>query len=344
MTRKIIFSHTRALGDALMFTCGIRDFKLAFPTIEICADSNYNEAFFSHNPYCNWDLIDEWEEQKKGIKDHGIEYYRVGYPNINNSNNASSHFTQGFFWDMVAITSQRHPLPSFAFPGTDMGVGEFASMYMNGEVGDRPFYKYHKEERDNPDESWQYDPGGKDEGKDIKDHSFNDDQINYFITLQEKYKHFCKKFTRIRADLHLSEKEKRHSLIRDAYGVEDYWIVAPGGKRDCTCKMWDWRKFQQVVDHFKGQIQFVTIGKSDHLVERYKGTIDLTDKFNDKKDIRGLVQLGYHALGGIGGVTFLLHLMGGLENKKGWCEYEDGSRNSGRKPFICLVGRREPLT
>jgi hypothetical protein len=29
--RKIVFGHHRALGDCLMFTCGVRDFKLAFP-------------------------------------------------------------------------------------------------------------------------------------------------------------------------------------------------------------------------------------------------------------------------------------------------------------------------
>ena len=129
--RKIVFSHQRALGDALMFTAGIRDFKLAFPSIDICADCNFHD-FFANNPYVNWDLIDEWEEQKAGKADHGIEYYRVGYPNINNSNNASSHFSQGFFWDMVAIADRYEPLPSKAFPGEDMQVGELTAMYANG--------------------------------------------------------------------------------------------------------------------------------------------------------------------------------------------------------------------
>ena len=150
--------------------------------------------------------------------------------------------------------------------------------------------------------------------------------------MQRTYKGFCKEYTRLRADIHLSEKEKKYNLIKEVYGVENYWVVAPGGKRDCTAKMWDWRRFQEVVDHFKGAIQFVTIGKSDHLITRLDGVIDLTDKFNE--DIRGLVPLCYHANGGVGGVTFLLHMMGALPNKFG--HYS--------KPFICFVGGREPLT
>ena len=38
--RTIIFSHRRAVGDALMFTCGVRDFKLLFPDIDIIVNSN----------------------------------------------------------------------------------------------------------------------------------------------------------------------------------------------------------------------------------------------------------------------------------------------------------------
>ena len=313
MSRKIIFQHSRALGDCLMFTAGIRDFKLMFPDIEICADSNY-ATLFENNPYCSWELIDQWEEQKAGVKDHGIEYYRVGYPNIGNSNNASSHFAQGFLWDMIAIADAFTPLPSKAFPGQRMTVGEFTSAYANGEVGDPPLFK-----EKGPDE------------KRPKDSPYGDD-FTYFEQLQAEYKHFCKKYTRLRGDIHLSEEEKKYNLIKEAYGIDNYWVVAPGGKRDCTSKMWDWRRFQDVVDHFAGSIQFVTIGRSDHLITRLEGVIDLTDKFNG--DIRGLVPLCYHANGGVGGVTFLLHMMGCLPNK-----YGDYS-----KPFICFVGGREPLT
>jgi glycosyltransferase involved in cell wall biosynthesis len=296
-----------------MFTAGVRDFKLLFPTIDICPDSNF-VSLFDNNPYISWNLIEEWEDQKAGRADSGVEYYRVGYPNINNSNNSSSHFAQGFLWDMIAIANAHKPLPSRAFPDQDMTIGEFASTYANGEVGDPPLFK-----EKGPDE------------KRPTDSPYGDD-FSYFEALQKEYKHFCKTYTRLRGDIHLSKNELKHNLLKEAYGVDNYWVVAPGGKRDCTAKMWDWRRFQDVVDHFAGQIQFVTIGKSDHLVTRMDGVIDLTDKFNE--DIRGLVPLCYHSNGGVGGVTFLLHMMGALPNQLG--HYS--------KPFVCFVGGREPLT
>ena len=139
MTRKIIFQHTRALGDCLMFTAGFRDFKLLFPYIDMCPDSNF-ASLFENNPHVNWELIDQWEEQKAGKADHGIEYYRVGYPNIQNSNNASSHFAQGFLWDMIAISNHHKPLKSRVYPEEDMTIGEFTATYSNGETGDPPLF------------------------------------------------------------------------------------------------------------------------------------------------------------------------------------------------------------
>ena len=47
--RKIIFSHRRALGDGLMFTAGIRDFKLLFPEIAVGVDSNQG-GLWENNP------------------------------------------------------------------------------------------------------------------------------------------------------------------------------------------------------------------------------------------------------------------------------------------------------
>ena len=63
----------------------------------------------------------------------------------------------------------------------------------------------------------------------------------------------------------LAEQDK--NLIRNVYGLDTYWVIAPGGKRDCTTKVWDWRKFQKVVDYFKGKIKFIVIGKSDLLID-----------------------------------------------------------------------------
>ena len=279
--RKIIFKHSRAVGDALMFTCGVRDFKLLFPEIEINVDSNF-PAIWENNPYINRDI-------KKG--DEGVEFYKVGYPIINNCNNSSMHFTQGFLFDMISIADLHKPL--------GLSIGEFTSIFANGTVGDPGL--------DKVDEA------------DVK-----------FKELKNKYKNFNKTFGRQRADIYLTEEEKRTNFIKDLYGIEKYWVIAPGGKTDCVTKIWDWRRFQDIIEYFEGRIKFVVIGKSDHVVEKLNNVIDLTDKYN--KNIRGIFPLVYHSEGCISGITFLMHLAAAMPPKI----------NRERKPCVTIVGGREP--
>lgn len=310
--RKIIFAHRRALGDALMFTTGVRDFKLLFPDIQINVDSCFPDLF-ENNPYINRSI-------KKG--DPGVEYYRVGYPIINNSNNSYMHFTSGFLFNMIATVDAHKHL--------SMSIGEFTSVFSGGEVGD-------------------YDLGELKEGEEIKG-------PNLLSILRKKYgtrKHeggltflpdslkevfddtdkFCTVFGRQRGDIHLTEKEKSYSMIKDLYGANiKYWVVGPGGKTDCTNKIWDWRRFQNVIDHFDGMLKFVVIGRSDHIVEKLRGVIDLTDKFND--GVRGLIPLVYHSEGCVSGVTFLLHLAASVPPRFA----------KERKPCVAIYGGREPVS
>jgi ADP-heptose:LPS heptosyltransferase len=284
-TRKIVFGHHRAIGDALMFTCGIRDFKLLFPDIVVGVDTNFPQVF-ENNPYIDHTLRKDQP---------GVEYYRVGYPAIGSANNTNVHFTMMFLLDMIAASDLYQRLP--------ISLGEFCSAFSNGEVGDPCL--------GNPEK--------------------NNEAREPYITLKSKYQNFCKKFSRMYPDIHLTEEEMKRNIIRDVYGVsEPYWVVAPGGKRDCTSKIWDWRRFVDVVDHFRGRIRFVTIGRSDHIVEKIPGTIDLTDKFNG--DIRGLFSLIYNAEGCVSGISFLHHAAAGMPPKKG----------KGRMPCVTIVGGREP--
>jgi hypothetical protein len=108
--------------------------------------------------------------------------------------------------------------------------------------------------------------------------------------------------------------------------------VAPGGKSDCTCKIWDYRRFQEVIDYFEGMIKFVIIGRSDHIVEKLKNVIDLTDKFNN--DVRGMFPLVYHAEGCVSGITFLMHLAAAVPPR--W--------KMERKPCVAIYGGREPTS
>lgn len=277
--RKIIFSHRRALGDALMFSAGIRDFKLLFPEISINVNSN-QPCIWENNPYIDTSL-------KKDDSD--VEYYKIGYPMVGNANNTAMHFSTMFLFDMISVTDLHHKLP--------IGLGEFCSAFSNGNIGDPALW--------NPDKV-----------KDPKEP---------FISLNKKYNQFCKEFVRQRGDIHLSEKEKKYSFIKDSY-----WVVAPGGKRDCTAKIWDWRKFQKVIDYFDGRIKFVIIGKSDLLVEPFNNVIDMIDKFNDNP--RGLFSLVYHSDGCITGPSFLNHLAAAIPPRF----------NKERKPCVAIFGGREP--
>lgn len=282
--RKIIFAHKRAVGDALMFSAGVRDFKLLFPDIRINVDSS-QPWIWENNPYIDRSL-------KKEDKD--VEYYDVGYPAIASANNTYVHFTMAFLLDMIAITDLHKSLP--------VSLGEFCSAFANGEVGDPCLGK--------PDK--------------------NANSHEPFISLVNQYKNFGKSFARQRGDIHLSEDEKKHDLIQKVYGYNKYWLIAPGGKRDATTKIWDWRRFQEVIDHFEGKIKFVVIGRSDHLVEKLNNIIDLTDKFND--NMRPLVSLVYHADGCISGISMLMHLAAAIPSK-----YTE----KGRKPCVVIEGGRE---
>jgi len=304
--RTIIFSHKRAVGDALMFTCGVRDFRLLFPDINIIVNSSFPEVF-QNNPFIEH-CINTNPEKIPSLDENGVEHYRVGYPIINNANAANTHFSQAFLLDMIASADQFKPL--------GLNLYEFASAFANGRIGD-------------PDIETTKTVNYKEKKNGGLTHL-----PDYIKGMYENKDAFCQLFSRIRPDIYLSEDEKKDFFIRKNYGVEKYWVVSPGGKRDCTCKMWDWRRFQKVIDHFEGYIKFVVIGRSDHLLEKLNGVIDLTDKFNH--NLRGLFPLVYHSDGCVTNISLLHHLCAGMPNKVNPRIYP--------KPCITIYGGREPIT
>jgi len=58
LPRQIVFHNRQALGDILMFTCAVRDFKRAFPEVEVQVQSTAMHIW-DHNPYIN---RDKWIE------------------------------------------------------------------------------------------------------------------------------------------------------------------------------------------------------------------------------------------------------------------------------------------
>jgi hypothetical protein len=132
-------------------------------------------------------------------------------------------------------------------------------------------------------------------------------------------------------DLHISDLEKSwYSQVHELTGKDiPYWIVVAGGKYDVTVKWWDSSRYQEVVDHFRGRIQFVQVGETGHHHPGLKGVIDLRGETN----LRELVRLVYHAQGILCPVTALMHLAAAVEIKPG-----------GAAPRACVVvaGGREP--
>jgi ADP-heptose:LPS heptosyltransferase len=102
-----------------------------------------------------------------------------------------------------------------------------------------------------------------------------------------------------------------------------FWLVCAGTKNDFTAKQWPVESYQEVVDATRGRIQWVQVGAADHNHPRLRGVIDLVGK----TDHRQLIRLSYHAQGGLGPVTYLQHLLAAWE-----------------KPYLCLLGGREPVT
>src|SRR5262249_37138873 len=96
--------------------------------------------------------------------------------------------------------------------------------------------------------------------------------------------------TEFKGDIHMTEEEKEWFDFDDR-GTRPFWIIVAGGKMDATVKWWDYRRYQQVVDHLKGKIEFVQIGENERLHPPLKGVVDL----RGKTTVRELIRLIYHA-------------------------------------------------
>jgi len=137
--------------------------------------------------------------------------------------------------------------------------------------------------------------------------------------------------TAFKGDLHLSAQEKLwHSQVHEVTGQDTpFWIVAAGGKYDVTIKWWESRRYQEVVNHFRGRIQFVQVGERGHHHPKLAGVID----FRGQTNLRELVRLVYHSQGVLCSVTALMHLAAAVETKR---------PSPPLRPCVVIAGGREP--
>jgi ADP-heptose:LPS heptosyltransferase len=135
-------------------------------------------------------------------------------------------------------------------------------------------------------------------------------------------------------DIHLGDDEKRWlSQVDEITSAPNtrFWIIVSGGKTDYTTKWWDPDRYQEVVDHFRGRLQFVQCGDSgkDHVHPLLRDVINLVGR----TDLRQALRLVYNADGIVCPVTFFMHAAAAIETKPG---------RPLNRPCVIIAGGREP--
>jgi ADP-heptose:LPS heptosyltransferase len=137
--------------------------------------------------------------------------------------------------------------------------------------------------------------------------------------------------TEFKGDIYISAQEKEWFSAVEAERGESspYWLLTSGGKYDYTIKWWDARRYQEVVDHFHGRIEFVQVGERSHHHPPLRGVVDL----RGQTTLRQLVRLMYHAQGALSPVSLLMHLAAAVETSPGMPK---------NRPCVVVAGGREP--
>ncbi len=137
--------------------------------------------------------------------------------------------------------------------------------------------------------------------------------------------------TLFRGEIFMSDSERNQKPVFDGINLEErhIWLIVAGGKYDFTIKWWAHDRYQEVVNHFKGRITFVQVGRSDHNHFPLQNVIDL----RGKTTIRDLIRLTYHCRGVVTPVTFAMHLAAAVEMRE---------NPLSRRPCVVIAGAREP--
>lgn len=128
-------------------------------------------------------------------------------------------------------------------------------------------------------------------------------------------------------DVYLSEEEKHSDYIPNLIGNKPFWIVDAGYKNDFTNKMWEFDRFQQVINKTKDRINWVQIGASNHNHKLLENVIDLRGKTSHRQ----FIQLMWHCKGVLTPVSYPMHLS--------TMPMKDSDR---KRPCVVIAGGREP--
>jgi len=138
--------------------------------------------------------------------------------------------------------------------------------------------------------------------------------------------------TEFKGDIYLRDEEKQKpGLVEETLGESlPYCIITAGGKYDYTIKWWHRRRWQEVVDHFKGRLVFVQVGEKGHYHPPLKNVLD----FRGKTTLRDLVRLVYQADGILCPVTLHMHLAAAVPLPPG---------RKRLRSCVVIAGGREPV-
>jgi ADP-heptose:LPS heptosyltransferase len=137
--------------------------------------------------------------------------------------------------------------------------------------------------------------------------------------------------TLFRGDIHISDDERRwfDGVIVRKGEPPRFWLFASGGKYDYTIKWWDKKRYQRVVDHFAGKLDFVQVGELQHHQPALRRVIDM----RGQTTLRQLVRLMHHAEGAVSAVSLLMHLAAAVPTKPGMPL---------NRACVVIAGGREP--
>lgn len=134
-----------------------------------------------------------------------------------------------------------------------------------------------------------------------------------------------------RVDVHISQQEHMSfplpNLVNWRTG-RPTWIVDAGHKLDYTCKMWEFDRYQQVVNATRDRINWVQIGAGNHPHKPLDNAVNLIGKTSHRQ----FVHLMYHSHGVLTPVSYPMHL----------ATIPMRNHRNMRRPCIVVAGSREP--
>ena len=129
-------------------------------------------------------------------------------------------------------------------------------------------------------------------------------------------------------DVHLSEEEKNDDYINNIVDNKPFWIVDAGYKQDFTNKMWQFNRFQEVINRTCDKIRWIQIGSSQHNHKALDNVINLIGKTSHRQ----FINLMWRASGVLTPVSYPMHLA-----TMQWKDHPNEKR-----PCVVIAGSREP--